>query len=303
MMLTKEAKRRRTPSRAQTTEALVRELATRLSTEFRRVGRETLRWLDRDGWLERLQGEAMVWRGSRGLPTGEARALEQKVVPEEFLASSQLVADLDAELRRADMGQERMSVVLAQTAGRAAEAGGNGALRSLGIKVAFNLRDPLLQEQIAQRVAFSAQWLGESTADDLRDLLVREFYEEGQHPFAVAKGVRGLFEETYKNRAKVIARTEIGASQSAVRFETLSRNGVTRKRWSASLDSKVREAHRALHGQEQDIDRPFQSMLGPIMHPHDPGASAANTINCRCDLLSVAFRQTGEPWTGGREET
>ena len=54
------------------------------------------------------------------------------------------------------------------------------------------------------------------------------------------------------------------------------------KRWMATLDAHTRDAHAALDGQVQDIDQPFDSLLGPIMYPGDPDAEPANLWNCRC---------------------
>ena len=52
----------------------------------------------------------------------------------------------------------------------------------------------------------------------------------------------------------------------------------------AAIDARTREAHRLLDGQEQEIDDPFESELGPIMYPGDVEADPANTYNCRCSL-------------------
>lgn len=54
------------------------------------------------------------------------------------------------------------------------------------------------------------------------------------------------------------------------------------KRWMATLDDRTRDSHARLDGQVQDIDEPFDSLLGPIMWPGDPDAEPANVWNCRC---------------------
>lgn len=54
------------------------------------------------------------------------------------------------------------------------------------------------------------------------------------------------------------------------------------KRWMATLDAHTRDAHADLDGQVQDIDEPFESLLGEIMYPGDPDAEPANVWNCRC---------------------
>lgn len=54
------------------------------------------------------------------------------------------------------------------------------------------------------------------------------------------------------------------------------------KRWVATLDDKTRDSHARLDGQVRDLDRPFDSLLGPIDFPGDPAAEPANVWNCRC---------------------
>lgn len=54
------------------------------------------------------------------------------------------------------------------------------------------------------------------------------------------------------------------------------------KRWVATLDDKTRDSHARLDGQVRDLDKPFDSLLGPIDFPGDPDAAPANVWNCRC---------------------
>ena len=55
--------------------------------------------------------------------------------------------------------------------------------------------------------------------------------------------------------------------------------------WVHMHDARVRDAHRGiplLNSGGVGMNEPFISSLGPIMRPHDPRASIANTRNCRC---------------------
>lgn len=56
------------------------------------------------------------------------------------------------------------------------------------------------------------------------------------------------------------------------------------KRWICTHDAYTRDAHADLDGQIVDVDSPFDSLLGPIMYPGDPGADPKNVYNCRCAL-------------------
>ena len=57
------------------------------------------------------------------------------------------------------------------------------------------------------------------------------------------------------------------------------------KEWLATLDSRTRDVHRQLDGQQVPYDEPFQSDLGAIMFPGDPKAELGNICNCRCDMV------------------
>lgn len=85
------------------------------------------------------------------------------------------------------------------------------------------------------------------------------------------------------------ARTAYTGAQNAGREDAMQQvraKGVrVQKEWAANHDSSTREAHAELDGKRVDIDEPFDSMLGPIMYPGDPGADPANVYNCRCSLI------------------
>ena len=91
------------------------------------------------------------------------------------------------------------------------------------------------------------------------------------------------------NAAVRQARTAMTAAQNAGRIEMLheaQEMGIkVKKMWLATLDDRTRDAHQELDGQKQEVDDPFDSILGPIMYPGDPDADPANVWNCRCTLV------------------
>lgn len=84
------------------------------------------------------------------------------------------------------------------------------------------------------------------------------------------------------------ARTTVTSAENKGRIDMLhdaaDKGVITHKVWMATHDSRVREAHADLDGQEQEIDDPFESILGPIMYPGDVDADPANVYQCRCSL-------------------
>lgn len=103
---------------------------------------------------------------------------------------------------------------------------------------------------------------------------------------AEESGERGL------NALRRNARTAYTGAQNAGRVEGMKRArdemGIrVKKRWMSTLDEKTRDSHQELDGKTAEIDEPFDSLLGPIMYPGDPGAEPGNVYNCRCTLTYV----------------
>lgn len=97
-------------------------------------------------------------------------------------------------------------------------------------------------------------------------------------------------ESSYKSAMRN-ARTAYTGAQNAGRLEGMhqaQRLGIKlKKKWTAILDGRTRDAHRDLDGQVQDVDDPFESDLGDIMFPADPTAHPGNVYNCRCRMVTV----------------
>lgn len=84
------------------------------------------------------------------------------------------------------------------------------------------------------------------------------------------------------------ARTAMTGAQNAGRMAAMhdaSEMGIkVKKKWIATLDSKTRDTHAELDGQEVDEDQPFVVNGMEIMYPGDPNADPSLVYNCRCSL-------------------
>jgi hypothetical protein len=89
-------------------------------------------------------------------------------------------------------------------------------------------------------------------------------------------------------RADVIARTEIQNAYANGNWQgsqALGEFGPVEKMWLATQDARTRPDHLGVSGVVLPFSEPFDVGGESLMHPHDPNASAENTIQCRCILL------------------
>lgn len=117
---------------------------------------------------------------------------------------------------------------------------------------------------------------------------------QGESPYAVAERLRSVGQMNYNSSIRY-ARTMTTSAQNAGRYEAYRRArdlGVDLTiEWQATIDHRTRHAHRMMHGQRTEVDKPFHTPDGyTIYYPADcTGESTApqkEIWNCRCTLLS-----------------
>lgn len=171
----------------------------------------------------------------------------------------------------------------------AAILAGNMTFIELGLEKSFNPVDEKLLRWMQERSLRTAQLIQGVTDKDVLMTLWDTVYEGH---YSIPKFVEGL-RESYsfsKKRAEVIARTEvISASRSGQYHGDLQSGLVIGKKWRSALQERTRRGHREADGQIVKMDEPFlvangKGQLEPLMFPGDYslGASADNTIQCRC---------------------
>jgi SPP1 gp7 family putative phage head morphogenesis protein len=101
----------------------------------------------------------------------------------------------------------------------------------------------------------------------------------------LAKRLRTVYEDFTRERAVMIARTEVIAasnlgSQAAARISGV----VSEKFWIATADNRTREWHADADGQSRPLNEPYSVHGESLMFPGDSslGASASNLVRCRC---------------------
>ena len=89
------------------------------------------------------------------------------------------------------------------------------------------------------------------------------------------------------NAAMRNARTASGAARSMGKDAAVKRavaNGIPMiKQWSATMDSRTRDSHLAIDGEEAEVGQPFSNGLE---YPNDPSGPPEEVYNCRCGYLT-----------------
>ncbi len=132
--------------------------------------------------------------------------------------------------------------------------------------------NPLALEWIATRSLTLAKELNKTTTDRLRRELA-EGFAEGEGTDKIARRIGGFFDQTYKGRAKAIARTEVIAASNEGALNAYEDEGILKVEFITALDERVDDECAALHGQ-----------IFPVDEAH--GLIPIHT-NCRCTFVPI----------------
>lgn len=114
---------------------------------------------------------------------------------------------------------------------------------------------------------------------------------QGKRLDEITKDLAANLCTTNNNKMQTFARTAMTGAQNAGRqaqMEDAEEMGIkVKKRWVATLDSRTRDLHQELDGQEVDIDEPFEVDGYEIDYPGDPNAEPEMVYNCRCTMIQV----------------
>lgn len=144
----------------------------------------------------------------------------------------------------------------------------------------------------------------ETTRDQLAVTLI-EGLSVGESIFKLSQRVDTLYlDNIIENRSKTIARTEtIRASNFGAQKGAEQLTIPTKKRWLTTRDDRTRSLdrgdkfdHLVVDGQTVDTEIPFNVQGEKLMFPSDTrlGATAANTINCRCTQIFIPIEEDFE---------
>lgn len=158
---------------------------------------------------------------------------------------------------------------------------------TVGISPTFDFVDDELLEWVKWRARNSSIQIVGTSAERVRKLIY-DVIADG--PYSIDK-IQAALQRDYafsRQRARSIARTEVLTSQTTGQFASdmkfADEGLLLGKVWQDSNDSRVRDKHRHAHNQFREFYEPFNVGGQLMMYPRDTemGASANNTIQCRC---------------------
>ena len=166
--------------------------------------------------------------------------------------------------------------------------------KHFGMGVSFDLYDKATVDRLLRK---NPKMLPEWKINEEKDYVwnekrvqnaVTQGIVQGESIPQISERLSGELATSNARKMELFARTAITGAENAgrvTRMEEAQEMGITvQKKWIATLDHRTRDAHQHLDGQIQDVDKPFESILGDIMFPGDPDAEPANVYNCRCTL-------------------
>ncbi|RAZ73620.1 phage minor head protein [Planococcus halotolerans] len=157
------------------------------------------------------------------------------------------------------------------------------------VDVVFNSQDEVLLRALSDRSRRSAEFI-QGVTDESVLMSLWDVVADGKYDIAKATKVLEEDHAFSKNRARVIARTEmIGAARAGQNDSDRQSGLVIGKIWRSAKQDRTRPGHRKAHDQTVAFDEPFlvennKGEIEQMMYPGDSslGASASNVIQCRC---------------------
>ena len=84
-----------------------------------------------------------------------------------------------------------------------------------------------------------------------------------------------------------IARTESAMLSNALRFRGMRDEGIEKQEWVSAGDDAVRETEEANHVEmDGEVVKMGKKFSNGLFYPTQPGAPAAQVVNCRCRAVA-----------------
>lgn len=135
-------------------------------------------------------------------------------------------------------------------------------------------------------------WVQEAAAKVAE--IIKEAGREGESVGTVANKVLGVARDLWNGwtseRAKTIARTEVGTLYNTSRYGEMGAQGFTKHEWVTSIDEATRDGINSEYDHlsaDEEVRRLGEQFSTGLTHPQQSGGAAGNVINCRCETIPV----------------
>ena len=159
----------------------------------------------------------------------------------------------------------------------------------------FATTDPRVLDFIQGQAALKVTMIGDTTKQSIRDALYAGT-EAGEGIGSLAARIGDVFTQARGYRSRMIARTETVAAQTFSASTAYAQAGIQWNSWLSSRDDAVRDTHArgsGLDGERVIVGGNFRSPSGAVGPGPGRMGSAADDINCRCDLLPERTEAAG----------
>lgn len=275
-------KSKHTPQYAMSAE---RQYSQTFANLYRRFDKIVLRWLPKI--LKAIEKEQ-----NQNLRTDDAVGLMQLI----DLYLTKMMNDLKTEEEQEKDGSdlEEQLKTAAYLVRSAVNRGWSKAVeRTLGVKILSGYYDETFYKELLEQWFRENMGMISSIPQELVQQIRDTLWEDITQNTATDQMVKHIQHtcQVSENRAKFIARDQVGKLQAQLTRQQQTDAGVREYIWSSKRDSKVRHQHRKLNGNKFSWDSPPLSDPRTGRHCH-PGED----YGCRCTAIPVFPRNVVVPY-------
>lgn len=163
---------------------------------------------------------------------------------------------------------------------------GSRALSSLGVDMAFNMRNPLTKEYLNGWREVKLKGINRTTSDAIR-ARIEKAQQAGGGIEDMVQEIGAYFDDVSGARAELIARTEAVSSANGANLAAWQLSGIVEnKEWLSALgQQQPRPDHQAMNGVVVKIGENFTLPDGATASAPGQFGDASHDCNCHCTIL------------------
>ena len=262
-----------------------RQYSQTFANLYRRFDKVVLRWLPKI--LKVIEKEQ-----NQNLRTDDAVGLMQLI----DLYLTKMMNDLKTEEEQEEDGsnlEEQIKAAAYLIRGVVNRGWSKAVERTLGVKILSGYYDETFYKELLEQWFRENMQMISSIPQELVQQIRDTLWEDITQNTATDQMVKHIQHtcQVSENRAKFIARDQVGKLQAQLTRQQQTDAGVREYIWSSKRDSKVRHQHRKLNGNKFSWDSPPLSDPRTGRHCH-PGED----YGCRCTAIPVFPRNVVVPY-------